>query len=79
VGAHLDRTCAGIGGQAVGNADEGVGPLVVGPSEVVSEVREVEADVFAAAAESGDGRRRLSKVRRPRRKLLMGNRRCWLG
>jgi hypothetical protein len=78
VGAHLDRTCAGIGDQVVGNADEGVGPLVAGPSEVVSEVREVEADVFAAAAEPGDGRRRLSKVRSPRRKLLMGNQWCWL-
>jgi hypothetical protein len=53
--------------------------LVAGASEVVDEVREVEADVIVAAAGPGNGRRWLSTVRRPRKKRQMGNRRCWLG
>jgi hypothetical protein len=53
--------------------------LVAGASEVVDEVREVEADIFVAAAGLGNGRRWLSMVRHPRKKRQMGNRRCWLG
>jgi hypothetical protein len=34
-----------------------VGPLVAVASEVVDEVREVEADVFVAVAGPGNGRR----------------------
>jgi hypothetical protein len=52
--------------------------LVAGASEVVDEVREVEADVFAAAAGPGNDRRWLSMVRHPRKKRQMGNRQCWL-
>jgi hypothetical protein len=50
--------------------------LVAGASEVVDEVREVEADVIVAAAGPGNGRRWLSTVRRLRKKRQMGNRRC---
>jgi hypothetical protein len=53
--------------------------LVAGASEVVDEVHEVEADIFAATARPGNGRRWLSMVRCPRKKPKMGNLRCWLG
>jgi hypothetical protein len=53
--------------------------LVTEASEVVDEVRKVEADVFAAAAGPGNGRRCLSMVRRLWKKRQMGNQRCWLG
>jgi hypothetical protein len=46
---------------------------------VVNEVRDVEADVFAAEAGPGNDRRWLSTVRCLRKKLQMGNRWCWLG
>jgi hypothetical protein len=52
--------------------------LVARASEVVDEVRGVEADVFVAAAGLGNGQRWLSTVRYPRKKLKMGNRWCWL-
>jgi hypothetical protein len=50
--------------------------LVAGASEVVDEVREVEADVIVAAVGPGNGRRWLSTARRLRKKRQMGNRRC---
>jgi hypothetical protein len=53
--------------------------LVAGASEVVDEVREVEVDVFEAMVGPGNGRRWLSTVRCPWKKLQVGNQRCWLG
>jgi hypothetical protein len=47
--------------------------LVAEASEVVDEVRKVEADVFVAAAGPGNGRRCLSMVRCPWKKRQMGN------
>jgi hypothetical protein len=48
-GDHRDRACDSISGRAVGNAGEGVGPLVARAGEVVGEVRGVEAEVITAA------------------------------
>jgi hypothetical protein len=53
--------------------------LVTRASEVVDEVREVEADIFAVAVGPRNDRRWPSMVRCPRKKLKMENGRCWLG
>jgi hypothetical protein len=52
--------------------------LIAGTCEVVDEVHEVEADVFAVVAGLGNVQRWLSTVRCPRKKPPMGNRLCWL-